>query len=277
MSLSTHQADFVRDLVYRRSAIVLDETKHYLIQARLESLAVQVGYQSVGELLTAAQSGTPDLHTRVVEALTTNETSFFRDRAPFECLRKDVLPKVVNARASKQSLTIWCAACSTGQEPYSIAMMIDEHFPQLRNWSVKILATDISDQVLERARSGKFQQLEVNRGLPATLLVKYFTRIGNQWQIKQELRDVIEFSNLNLIGDWRLPRTPDIVFIRNVLIYFDVETKRGILQRIRKTMSTDGALFLGAAETTLNVDPHWERVSFENTSYYRMTVNGVQR
>ena len=270
MSLSPTEADFVRKLVYDRSAIVLDESKEYLIKSRLESLALETGHESIDALLGETRRGTVGLESKVVEALTTNETSFFRDVAPFECLKKNLLPKVLEKRQTSRSLTIWCAACSTGQEPYSISMLLHEHFPNLADWNVRIFGTDISDQVLERARSGRYRQLEVNRGLPATMLIKYFTRSGTQWEVVEHVRKRVEFSNLNLIGEWKLSRRPDIVFLRNVLIYFDVPTKRKILERVAREMNGDGGLFLGASETTLNVDPQWTRVGCDKAGYYQV-------
>ena len=270
MSLSPTEADFVRKLVYDRSAIVLDESKEYLIKSRLESLALETGHESIDALLGETRRGTVGLESKVVEALTTNETSFFRDVAPFECLKKNLLPKVLEKRQTSRSLTIWCAACSTGQEPYSISMLLHEHFPNLADWNVRIFGTDISDQVLERARSGRYRQLEVNRGLPATMLIKYFTRSGTQWEVAEHVRKRVEFSNLNLIGEWKLSRRPDIVFLRNVLIYFDVPTKRKILERVAREMIRDGGLFLGASETTLNIDPQWTRVGCDKAGYYQV-------
>ena len=270
MSLSPTEADFVRKLVYDRSAIVLDESKEYLIKSRLESLALETGHESIDALLGETRRGTVGLESKVVEALTTNETSFFRDVAPFECLKKNLLPKVLEKRQTSRSLTIWCAACSTGQEPYSISMLLHEHFPNLADWNVRIFGTDISDQVLERARSGRYRQLEVNRGLPATMLIKYFTRSGTQWEVVEHVRKRVEFSNLNLIGEWKLSRRPDIVFLRNVLIYFDVPTKRKILERVAREMIRDGGLFLGASETTLNIDPQWTRVGCDKAGYYQV-------
>ena len=270
MSLSPTEADFVRKLVYDRSAIVLDESKEYLIKSRLESLALETGHESIDALLGETRRGTVGLESKVVEALTTNETSFFRDVAPFECLKKNLLPKVLEKRQTSRSLTIWCAACSTGQEPYSISMLLHEHFPNLADWNVRIFGTDISDQVLERARSGRYRQLEVNRGLPATMLIKYFTRSGTQWEVVEHVRKRVKFSNLNLIGEWKLSRRPDIVFLRNVLIYFDVPTKRKILERVAREMNGDGGLFLGASETTLNVDPQWTRVGCDKAGYYQV-------
>ncbi len=279
--MSIQQSDFmfVRELVLARSAIVLEAGKEYLVEARLGPLARDSGHGSIAELVEAlrrAPSG--PLTTRVVEAITTHETSFFRDNHPFESLRDHVLPALL-ARPGDAPIHLWSAACSSGQEPYSIAMLLEEHFggriepaassarPGVAR--LRIIATDLSEQVLERARSGRFRQLEVNRGLPAHCLTKYFTRSGLEWQVGDRLKRWIDFRPLNLIGDWgALPRF-DIVFMRNVLIYFDVETKKRILGRVRRTMSREGWLFLGSAETTLNIDESFRRVQAQRGNAFQ--------
>ncbi len=269
--LQTVDFDYVRDLVRKRSAIVLEQEKSYLIESRLLPLARREGFASIDEVIAKLRlSGFSTLHGKVVEAMTTNETSFFRDLHPFEAFRKVVLPDLVTRRASARQLRFWCAASSTGQEPYSIAMVIREHFPQLANWDIKILATDLSTQVLEKARSGCFNQTEVNRGLPAPMMMKYFDRQGMNWQLKDNVREMVEFRLLNLIEAWpNLPQM-DIVFIRNVLIYFDVQTKKDILGKIRRILRPDGFLFLGGAESTLNLDDSFVRTEIEKASIYRL-------
>ncbi len=210
------------------------------------------------------------LKQKVVEAMTTNETSFFRDRNPFECLRNSVLPELLPRRAADRSLRIWSAACSTGQEPYSIAMLLREHFPELRDWRVQITASDLSTECLERARQGRYGQLEVGRGLPTPLLTKFFFRDGLEWVMHEDLRRMITFRVLNLLDpDLTLPPM-DIVFLRNVLIYFDKETCQQILGRVRQLLRPDGFLFLGGAETTHFLDDAFERVQLSQAGCYRL-------
>jgi chemotaxis protein methyltransferase CheR len=261
---------FVRELVRKRSAIVLEDGKEYLIEARLGPLAREEGFASIGALVAAAQGKPFDgLPRKVVEAMTTNETSFFRDIHPFDALRQLVLPEILASRRGTKRLVIWSAASSTGQEAYSIAMLLREHFPELLGWSVKILATDLSSAVLARARQGTYRQLEVNRGLPAEYLAKYFERRGAEWQINSDIRQLVEFRQLNLIEPWQAIPKVDVVFLRNVLIYFDVAAKRAILERVRGVLEPDGVLFLGGAETTMHVDPAFERVAGAKSSCYR--------
>jgi len=275
-SASADSLRYLRDLVYRRSAIVVEPGKEYLLEARLLPLAKEEaaagGAPSLDGLVRRLREHPEShpLHTRVVEAMTTNETSFFRDVHPFETLKNVVLPSLIKARASTRQLRIWCAAASTGQEPYSIALTIREHFPQLASWSVQIVATDINETVLARARSGTYKQLEVNRGMPAPLLIKYFDKTPHgDWQLKPDVRNLVSYQHLNLLEKWPMMGRHDIVFIRNVLIYFDLQTKRDILRRIRETcLKPDGALFLGGAETTMNLDDSFEVVRAPKTVFY---------
>jgi chemotaxis protein methyltransferase CheR len=258
-------------IVRDRSAIELELSKSYLIEARLAPVAKQHGFPSASELIHDVRTKRRrDLEDRVVEAMTTNETSFFRDIHPFDALRKTVLPELRDVLASRRTLNIWSAACSTGQELYSVAMLIREHFPDMAAWNVGLMGTDLSDEVLERARAARFSQIEVNRGLPATLLAKYFQRDGLHWQLHQELRSMASFSKLNLIESWQPMPQLDVVFLRNVLIYFSPDTKKLILQKVRKAMSPHAVLFLGAAETTMNLDSSFERVQIENSVFYRI-------
>jgi len=272
MPLEKIEFDYLRQLVREHSAIVLDESKEYLVEMRLMSLARVEGYGSVDDLARHLRNTRySPLHAQVVDAMTTNETSFFRDLHPFESMKMDLLPAAIKRNEATRTLTIWCAACSSGQEPYSIAMLLYDAFPQLRNgWKVNLLAGDLSQEMLKRARQGLFSQLEINRGLPATHLVRYFRKDGAGWQVKDEIRNMIQFHELNLSTSW--PNIPpvDFLFLRNVLIYFDMDTKRQILRKARGVLRPEGVLFLGGAETTFNVDDAWERVQSGKTVYYRV-------
>lgn len=266
MSVSVVQAAFVRDLVYKHAAIVLDSSKDYLLVSRLEPVASKSGYRTIGELVDAARGAT-QIQNEIIDALTTNETLFFRDIAPFECLKKHVLPELVKRKNGGQ-ITIWSAACSTGQEPYSIAMTLLDEYPDAARM-FRIVATDISERTLTQARSGTYKQLELNRGLPARNLLKYFDQKGLSWQAKPVLRSLIEFWPFNLNSSFPGHLKPDVIFMRNVLIYFDVPTKRKILERAARSISSRGSLFLGAGESIASVTTGWEPISIEKTTYYK--------
>jgi chemotaxis protein methyltransferase CheR len=269
MTLTATSFDWVRQLVHRESAIVLQPGKEYLVEARLLPMAQQRGCAGVSELVEAVrQRPDPASTRRIVEALTTNETSWFRDGDPFTSLTGTVLPQLQAARRPDERLQIWSAACSSGQEAYTIAMLLSDALPNAAS-RVSITATDLSREMVERTRAGRFSQLEVNRGLPASMLVRHFTKAGNEWEISPSLRRMITASECNLAAP--LPRLGpfDVVYLRNVLIYFDLPTKQGILHRVRQLMRPDGWLFLGAAETTLGVDDNWERVVLGRGSAYR--------
>ncbi|MBK6421150.1 MAG: protein-glutamate O-methyltransferase CheR [Gemmatimonadetes bacterium] len=271
MALNPIDFQFVSTLVRQRSAIVLEPEKSYLLEARLTPLARAEGFASL-EALVAQMRAQPfnGLHRKVVEAMTTNETSFFRDLHPFAALRQVVIPEVLKHRQATRTLNIWCAACSSGQEPYTVAMTLLEHFPQLTGWNFRILATDLSGEMVTRSRAGRYGQIEVNRGLPANLLVKWFEKKGMEWQVKPEVQRYCEFREMNLIEPWGPLPAMDVVFLRNVLIYFDVETKRQILGNVRKVLQSWGYLFLGGAETTINLGDTFERVQFDKAGCYRI-------
>lgn len=272
MTIATSDFDVIRQLVYRRAAIVLEPGKEYLVESRMSPVLRKHGMESVEDLVVALRgSAAREIEDQVVDAMTTNETSFFRDHHPFETLRNDVLPEVLQAKAASRTLDIWCGASSSGQEPYSIAMTLREHFgAQLGGWKVRILATDISQEMLEKASKGAYSELEINRGLPAPLMVKYFQRVGLQWQIKPEIRDMVEFRKLNLVEPWsNMPRF-DVVFLRNVLIYFDTDTKRKILAQVRRCMAPHATLFLGGAETVINFAEDLEIRRLGRTVVYRV-------
>lgn len=260
--LGQAEFDFLRGLVRERSAIVLEPGKEYLVDGRISPLLREVGFPSAAELCSALRAAPRgELERRVVEAMTTNETSFFRDVHPFDALRTRLLPELIEARASERKLRFWSNACSSGQEAYSLAMLLAEHFPQLREWDISILATDISREMVQRTSEGRYSQLEMNRGLPAALLLRHFQRAGTRWQVKPELRCLVQAREMNLVTAWPpLPRF-DVIMLRNVLIYFDLETKRNILRRARQALRPDGCLFLGSTETTVMVDEAWARVA----------------
>ena len=271
MSIPASDFHYLQSLIRQRSGNVLDDRKEYLVEARLAPLVREHDYEDVAALVKDLRSAPFNgLHRHVVEAMTTNETSFFRDVLPFEVLRDPVLPELIARRRVERSLSIWCAASSTGQEAYSIAMTLREHFPQLASWRVTMVASDISSKVLERARRGAFSQIEVSRGLPARFLSRYFQRQQTEWVIRGDLRQMVDFREINIVEPWP-PLPPfDIVFLRNLLIYFDLETKRTVFSRLRRVLRPDGYLFLGAAETTMNIDDAFERVQVSGSGYYRL-------
>ncbi|WP_029434218.1 protein-glutamate O-methyltransferase CheR [Blastococcus sp. URHD0036] len=269
MTLTATSFDWVRQVVHRESAIVLAPGKEYLVEARLLPIARQKGLADVGQLVDNVRTRpNPEDTRRIVEALTTNETSWFRDGDPFTTLTTTVLPSLLSARGPNERLQIWSAACSSGQEPYTIAMLLEDAMPNAAG-RVSITATDLSREMVERTRAGRFSQLEVNRGLPAAMLVRHFSRAGSEWEVNSTLRRMVTASECNLAAP--LPRMGpfDVVYLRNVLIYFDLPTKQAILRRVRALMKPDGWLFLGAAETTLGVDNDWERVVLGRSSAYR--------
>jgi chemotaxis protein methyltransferase CheR len=271
MSISREEFEYVRKLVHAQSGVVLEAGKEYLVESRLQPLAQNEGLPGIQTLIerlrTASIGG---LAQRVVEAMTTNETFFFRDNNPFEELRKVVLPQVIEKRRAERRITIWSGACSTGQEPYSIAMMIKEHFPELLGWSFRLMASDIAGDVMARARLGRYSQLEVSRGLPAQYLVKNFQKVGADWQLNDDIRRKVEFFEINLTKPWpALPRM-DIILMRNVLIYFDLETKRQIFTNLKHQLHSDGWLALGGSETTLGIDDSFERCSGNVNAWFRL-------
>jgi chemotaxis protein methyltransferase CheR len=269
MAVTDSEFDFVRRLVYRESAIVLTPGKEYLVEARLTPLARAAGVNGVSAYIgTLMRSPDRTAEARVVDALTTNETSWFRDGAPFEVFKSTVLPSLLAERPAGQPLRIWSAACSTGQEPYTLSMILGDTLAGTGRVA-EILATDLSDEALARARAGRYSQLEMNRGLPAAQLVKHFRREGADWVVGEQARSRVRFQKFNLITPVPPSAGFDVVFLRNVLIYFDAETRRGILRRIRAAMRPDGWLFLGAAETTIGIDDDWDRVVVGRTSVHR--------
>lgn len=242
--------EYLRKFLKERSGLDLSSDKQYLVESRLIPLARRSGLAGIAELVAKIKNGSDA--SDVVEAMTTNETFFFRDKIPFDHLRETILPALVQARASRRSLRIWCAASSTGQEPYSVAMCVKE-FAALAGWRVEILATDLSQTVLEKSRAGIFSQFEVQRGLPIQMLVKHFVQVGELWQLNADIRAMVQHRQLNLLQDFSHLGTFDVIFCRNVLIYFDQETKTGIFDRIAKVLEPDGVLALGAAESVVGI------------------------
>ena len=245
--------EYLRKLLKERSGLDLSTDKQYLVESRLIPLARKSGLSGIGELVSKMKSGAPSLITEVVEAMTTNETFFFRDKIPFEHLRDTVLPLMLKARDKARSLRIWSAACSTGQEPYSIAMCLKEKAPLLSGWRIEIVATDLSQEVLEKSRAGIYSQFEVQRGLPIQMLVKHFTQSGEIWQVNADIRAMVQHRQLNLLQDFSQLGRFDVIFCRNVLIYFDQETKIDVFERLNKAMEPDGMLMLGAAESVVGI------------------------
>lgn len=273
MPITIADFEYIRTLVYDRTGVFLSEEKMYLVESRLGMVAKDAGANSISGLVTKLkqikQKRSNPLYELTIEAMMTNETFFFRDVNPFEMLKKSVLPELLKQRQGC-TLNIWCAACSSGQEPYSIAMLLREYFPQLARNQVQIIGSDISTAMLKRANSGCYAQHEVVRGLPPAFLQKYFHRCGKEWQIKEEIRRTIEFRQINLTEPFGSIPQMDIIFMRNVLIYFDLQTKKSILARVGRVLRPGGYLFLGGGETTVNLDPAFEPVQFEKCVCYQL-------
>ena len=244
--------EYLRKLLKERSGLDLSAEKQYLVEGRLVPLARKAGVPGIPELVLKMKGGAEALTAEVVEAMTTNETFFFRDKVPFDHLKESVLPALIKARAARRSLRFWCAASSTGQEPYSIAMVLKET-AALSGWRTEIIATDLSQAVLEKSKAGLFSQFEVQRGLPIQLLVKYFKQNGEFWQINPDIRAMVQHKQLNLLHDFSHLGTFDVIFCRNVLIYFDQPTKAAIFERMSRIIEPDGVLLLGAAESVVGI------------------------
>jgi chemotaxis protein methyltransferase CheR len=244
--------EFLRKFLKERSGLDLSSDKQYLVESRLIPLARRVDLPGIADLVARLKGGSDSLTAAVVEAMTTNETFFFRDRIPFDHLRETIFPALAQARANRRALRIWCAAASTGQEPYSIAMSVKE-FAGLTGWRVEIVATDLSQAVLEKAKAGIFSQFEVQRGLPIQMLVKYFTQTGELWQLNADIRAMVQHRQLNLLQDFSHLGMFDVIFCRNVLIYFAHDTKVGIFDRLARVLEPDGVLALGAAESVVGI------------------------
>jgi chemotaxis protein methyltransferase CheR len=271
-AMTAEDFDYVRELVRAQCALVLESGKQYLVETRLAPLVRQHQFGSLSDLIARLKARPYNgLHTQVVEAMVTTETSFFRDHLPFESLRKSVIPELMRLRAAERRLCFWCAASSSGQEPYSLALLLRDSFPELAAWDVKLIASDVSTEMLRRCREGRYSQLEVNRGLPAALLVKYFTQHGVHWQLNDDVRGRVEFREINLSRPWPMLPRMDLVMLRNVMIYFDVPTKKDILGRVARLLRPGGYLVLGGAETTFNLDDSYRRVEQLKSGFYQQT------
>jgi chemotaxis protein methyltransferase CheR len=245
--------EYLRKYLKDHSGLDLSADKQYLIESRLLPLARRAGLSGISDLVQKMKGGSAAFNTQVVEAMTTNETFFFRDKVPFEHFRDLIMPHLLASRANRKTVRIWCAAGSTGQEPYSLAMSLKEMGAQLAGWRAEIIATDLSQEVLEKSRAGLYSQFEVQRGLPIQMLIKYFKQVGELWQIDAEIRAMVQHRQLNLLHDFSQLGVFDVIFCRNVLIYFDQETKMQVFNRLAKAMEPDGFLMLGAAETVVGL------------------------
>jgi chemotaxis protein methyltransferase CheR len=270
--MTEREFDQVRKLLRQHSGMELKPGKEYLVQTRLQPIVADLGLTSVADLICALrQPSSNGLMRRVVEAMVITETSFFRDAHAFDALRQQVVPDLVERRQRERRLRIWSAACSTGQEPYSVAMILREQVAELARWDMTLLATDVSQEVLQQARHGRYNQLEIKRGLSAPQLRRHFRRHVGNWEIKPELRQMVRFDTLNLARPWpHLPRM-DLILLRNVMIYFDTSTKREVLRRVAEQLRPDGYLLLGGAERTFNLSDSFRRIGELKTGIYQLT------
>lgn len=260
----------LRRIVHAHSHNVLDPSRDYVFETRLAGIVRRHGMNSLGDLVDHLRSSRdPRMESAVAEAMTNNETSFFRDGRPFEVLRADLLPRLIERRGGVRCLRIWSGACSTGQEPYSLAILLREHFPALASWQLRIEGTDICEHVLRRARTGRYQHLEVSRGLTAGLLARYFVDEGNEWVVKPQVRSLCTFRRVNLCAlPLPLPGRFDVIFLRNVMLYFSQEARRELLAEVHRLLAPDGVLFLGSAEQPADLSL-WSAVVAGGTCYFR--------
>ena len=273
--MTPHDYDYLRRLLRERSGLVLAADKQYLVESRLLPVARRAGLAGLPDLVQRLRAVSAEaLAVEVVEAMTTNESFFFRDKIPFEHFRDTIIPTLMTSRAAQRRIRVWCAASSTGQEPYSLAMSLKEMSEATAGWRIEIIATDLSNEVLEKAKSGIYSQFEVQRGLPIALLIKYFTQNGDTWQIAPDIRAMVQFRPLNLLGDFAHLGVFDVVFCRNVLIYFDQETKTDVLERLARVTDRDGYLVLGAAETVVGLTESFKPIQERRGLY---TPNGATK
>jgi chemotaxis protein methyltransferase CheR len=269
--ISAGDFDYIRELVRVHSALLLEPGKEYLVESRLDPVVRREGFPSFAFMIARLRSlPFNDLHRQVVEAMTNNETMFFRDARMFAMLKQTILPEIVTRRAAQRSINIWSAACSSGQEPHSVAMLLREFRPSLEGWKSTIIASDMSLVMLARARSGAYSQFEVNRGLPAALLVKYFEQNRATWEISPSIRRMVDYREINLIQPWAVLPRMDVILMRNVLIYLDVETRRSILSRVARALAPGGYLILGGAETTNHLHEAFEPASLADGLCFRL-------
>lgn len=267
--VSRDALSFLFGMLKKESGLILDDSKTYLVETRLEPIAKAEGFSSIDELARRLQqdAATP-LRRKVIEAMTTNETSFFRDLTPFTVLKNAVLPGLVKANEKSKRIRIWSGACSTGQEAYSIAFSVSD-VPELTGWDVKIVGTDIAEKVVERAKTGVYTQHEVQRGLGVSYLVRFFTQQGADWAVNPEIRRMVQFRQLNVLNEFSTVGPFDVIFFRNILIYFDSSTKKQILERMAGVLSPSGVLFLGGTETPLGITDRWVRVKLDQGVVYK--------
>jgi chemotaxis protein methyltransferase CheR len=271
--VTPHDYEYLRKLLKARSGLVLTAEKHYLVESRLLPLARRFGlFNLTGLVAKLKGSDAEALIVEVVEAMTTNESFFYRDKVPFDHFRETVMPALLAARRNSRRIRIWCAAASSGQEPYSLALCLKEMGKELRGWRVEIVATDLSTEVLEKARSGIYSQFEVQRGLPVLMLIKYFAQVGEMWQIAPEIRGMVKYLPLNLLHNFSSLGRFDLVFCRNVLIYFDQATKIDVLERIADVTERDGFLVLGGAETVVGLTGRFRPVADRRGLYCQPAV-----
>ncbi|MFC3052966.1 CheR family methyltransferase [Kordiimonas pumila] len=266
--MRTEDFDFLAKLLKEKSGLMLTPDKVYLLESRLTPLARKRGMDTLDTLVQQLRMRADlGLVKDVMEAMTTNESFFFRDNTPFDLFKNHVAPAIAKARDTQKRLRIWCAAASTGQEPYSLAIILRENWAKWRDWNIEIVGTDICTKVLDKAKAGEYSQFEVQRGLPIQLLIKYFTQDGDVWRLSNDIRSMVSYRPFNLLDNFAPLGTFDVIYCRNVLIYFDQQTKSAVLERMSKTLAKDGALFLGAAETVLGITEAFKPVRGQRGLY----------
>lgn len=273
--MKSEDFELISGLLKQRSGLILPIDKVYLLESRLTPIAHKRGLETLDALINEVRvERKEDLLNEITEAMTTNESFFFRDNKPFDLFKDTVLPQLLEARAQKKKIRVWCAAASTGQEPYSLAIILREMQAKLAGWDIEIIGTDISQPVLDKAKNGLFSQFEVQRGLPIQLLIKYFNQVGEQWQISDDIKSMVSYKKFNLLDPFTLLGKFDVIFCRNVLIYFDQPTKSEVLEKMRRLIPDDGTLFLGAAETVLGISDQFRPVQGQRGLYSTSSASG---